>query len=289
MEAHNYLIAAPNLADLATLSGGTWSAPLTNLQTRALKQVARTPSPDPAVTWFDVTLHRRSTIRALGLINHNLSRAAKIRWFAYPDETRSAPKWDGGWERAWPRVWTMRQMDFRHKYALSGVPDETETEGMTATWSRVIDPVSAMYWRCAILDPYNVNEFVQAGRVVMAPGWQPEYNADFGAAISIVDGTVIDELEDGGEMADVRPRRRQVTFNLEHLSEAEAKAVLLEMNRRLGVWKEVLFCMDPTSTRFRQHNTIWCRFQQLQPVTQPDCLRWAAPIALIEIPKELSV
>lgn len=290
MEAHNYLIAAPNLADLATLAGGSWAAPLTNLQTRPLKQVARSTATDPAGTWFDVTLHRRSTIRALGLVNHNLTKAAQIKWLAYADAARTEVKWETDWERVWPRVWTSRQAGFSHKHFFSGVPDDIESEGITPTWSRVIEPVSAVYWRCYLSDPYNQSpNKLQAGRLVMANGFQPEFNASFGVAISIFDGTVIDELEDGGEDADVRPTRRVVTFNLEHLTEAEAKGFVLEMQRRLGVWREILFCMDPTSTRFRQHNSMWCRFQQLQPVSQPDCLRWVAPFDLIEIVKELSV
>jgi len=289
MEAHNYMIAAPSLADMAALEGGTWAAPLSNLQTRPLKHVARAASADPAVTWFDVTLARRSTIRALGLVNHNLTRSAQIRWLAYPDETMAEPKWDSGWERAWPRVWTMRQMDFNHKYLLSGVPDETETEGMTPTWGRIIEPVSAMHWRCMISDPFNAAGFVQAGRLAMCQAAQPLFNASFGTTISVVDGTVIEELEDGGEIAEERPRRRVVTFNLDHLTEAEAKAWIIEMQRRLGTWREVLFCMNPTSARFRQHNTIWGRFQVLNPVAQPDCLRWTAQLAIIEITRELSV
>lgn len=288
MEAHNYLIAAPNLADLATLSGGTWSAPLANMQTRALKQVARTPSADPAVTWFDVTLARHTTIRALGLINHNLSRSARIKWLAYPDQKRSTAKWESKWERVWPRVWPMRQMDFRHPYCISGVPDEIETEGMTLSWSRIIDPVSAMYWRCQLSDPYNQDLYLQAGRLVMAKAAQPEFNASFGSSVGVQDSTVIDEMEDGGEVADERPRRRVFTFNMEFLSEEEAKAWVVEMQRRVGIWSEVLFCMDPTSTRFRQHNTVWGRFNVLNPVTQPDCLRWTVQMSIIEITREIS-
>ena len=289
MDAHNYLLAAPNLVDLATLSGGVWDAPLTNLQTRPLKEVARTPSTSPAVTWFDVTLARRTTIRALGLINHNLTRSARIRWQAYADPERTQVKFDTGWERVWPRVWPMRQMDFRHKYCISGVPDETETEGMTPSWERIIDPVSATFWRCHLSDQYNPSAYLQGGRLVMAKAAQPDSNASFGSAIAVQDSTVIDEMEDGGEVADVRPRRRLFTFNLDFLSEEEAKAWIIEMQRRVGIWGEVMFCMNPASTRYRQHNTIWGRFNVLNAVTQADCIRWTVQVSIIEITRELSV
>ncbi len=285
VEAHNFLIAAPNLADTAVLSGGTWVAPLANLQTRPLKQVARSASADPDDTVIDVDLARWSTIRAVGLVAHNLTRAARVRLVAYQDAARTEVRWDSGWLPVWTRVWPSRSMEWRHPRWWSGVPADDEQVGVTPTWVQVIQGVSARYWRWLIDDP-RPSGLVEVGRLVMARGWQPQFNASMGCTIGVDDRTEISELEDGGEIAEERPRRRVVTFSLDHLSEDEAVSVLLYMQRTLGTWGEVLFCMDPTSTRYVQPLSMWCRFQQLQPITKASCIQYTNPIALIEIARE---
>lgn len=283
MEAWNILLAAPNRADQAVLTGGSWSAPLVNMQTRPLKQVARSTSVDPATTWMDIALDRERSIRALGLVRHNLTLTATLRWQAWRDADHTELLWDSDWIEAWPAIWTTKTRRWTDPNWYSGRPTEENLLTFPRNWQRVIDTVTAKYWRLGLNDPYNPAGWLSIARLVMATGWQPEYNISFAGTMGYEDTTQVTETESGFEVADERPRRRAVAFTLEHLDQAEALTLVLDMQRTLGVWGEVLVCMDPTDTRYLLHNTFWARFRQLQPVTRTDCIRYSAPFDLIEI------
>jgi len=81
MSSSNILLAYNNRAVNATLTGGGWDSdyPLNNLKTRALKQVARTNVAAIANTQFRFDLAANYTLRALALVNHNLTTGALWR------------------------------------------------------------------------------------------------------------------------------------------------------------------------------------------------------------------
>jgi hypothetical protein len=283
MDAHNVLFISPNLADAATLSGGAWVAPLAGLQARPLKRVARSNSTALADTWFDVTFPRASSIQAVGLVGHNLSTSAQVRWAAYYDAAHTDLKSDTGWLDVWSRRWPSRLMDFNHPNWFTGKPSIDE-RGDCPRWFHILDrTTSGQYWRVWISDQYNLAGRLEIARLVMGRGIQPEYNFTFGFGFGVVDDTVINTLEDGGEDAQIRPRRQTITITLEHMTQDEALRFVQDMQRTLGVWGEVLVCIDPTDTRYLQEQTFWGRFRQLQSVTRPDCLRYSCPFDIIEI------
>jgi hypothetical protein len=75
------MIGFPNRADAATLSGGSWTAglPRANMQNRIIGKVARTSNDALSSTKFDIDLTSTKKIRALALVNHNLSLNALYR------------------------------------------------------------------------------------------------------------------------------------------------------------------------------------------------------------------
>jgi hypothetical protein len=77
----NILLAYGNKATGATLSGGQWESllPLDNLKNGRLGKVARSSTQGPSATQFRFDLAANCTLRALALVNHNLSTGALWR------------------------------------------------------------------------------------------------------------------------------------------------------------------------------------------------------------------
>jgi hypothetical protein len=75
------MIGFPNNIDSSTLSGGSFASglPLTNTQTRQLKEVARTANTAKTSTFVNIDLGSAKATRVLAVANHNLSLAAKYR------------------------------------------------------------------------------------------------------------------------------------------------------------------------------------------------------------------
>ena len=79
--SENILLAYGNKATGATLSGGQWESalPLDNLKNGRLGKVARSSTQGPSATQFRFDLAANCTLRALALVNHNLSTGALWR------------------------------------------------------------------------------------------------------------------------------------------------------------------------------------------------------------------
>jgi len=79
--SENILLAYGNKATGATLSGGQWESalPLNNLKNGRLGKVARSSNQGPAATQFRFDLAANYVLRALALVNHNLTTGALWR------------------------------------------------------------------------------------------------------------------------------------------------------------------------------------------------------------------
>lgn len=77
----NLLLAYGNKADTATISGGKWNSalPLANLKDSRLGMVTRSYNARKASTQFRCAFAANYTVRALAIVNHNLSGSAKWR------------------------------------------------------------------------------------------------------------------------------------------------------------------------------------------------------------------
>ena len=75
----NILVCWPNRIDTATLSGGNWTLPLSNLKSRDQWLVARSNGLSTASTKFNINFGQIRNLRAVALANHNLSQTATWR------------------------------------------------------------------------------------------------------------------------------------------------------------------------------------------------------------------
>ena len=67
------VIGYKNRIDEAVLSGGSWQAPLTNIQTLRLAQKARSTNAVTSSTKMDIFLPKSRMVNILGVHAHNIS------------------------------------------------------------------------------------------------------------------------------------------------------------------------------------------------------------------------
>lgn len=268
---NNILIGWPNRAPGSLLSGGAWlpELPLANLAAREPWRVARSLNLLPASTQFDVDLRSIRSLRAFALGNHNLSQQARWRL-----QLGSAPGLDDVYDSAWQAVWSMTfDGDLLEWESLSfwdGVVDDPAAyTGYPYPAIHVLpDWANARYLRVCIDDPGNPAGYVQLGQLFAGGGFQPRYSASYGLKDSWLDPTQVTETESGYAFADPRRRHRRVQFATEHLSITEA-AIAHELQRRQGVWGEVLWVPYPWDQGEVQRYGFIGRMTELSAIDYP--------------------
>lgn len=268
----NTLIAYPNRADEATLSAGTWTGglPLANLQTRDIRKFARTSSAATSATKFDCAFAAPRSIRAVCLINTNLSRDAqyRIRWAS--DAGFASVVYDSGtvdmyapglvpfgsieWEEDgfWDGRLSAEQIKWYPKDLIHILP--------VNTW--------AQYLRVEIFDSTNADGYVQIGRLFVGKGFQPNYNISYGRSVMHSSGTVVAETLARREIFQAKPLVRQDIVDMSFLSVDEG-VTLFDMDRQLDVSGELFYSFDPGDTRNLMRWSFLARLEKLSPLTHP--------------------
>lgn len=268
----NALIAYPNRTDQAVLSGGSWTAglPLTNLQTRKIKQVARSTNANNSSTKFDVALDKARKITLLGFVNHNLSLDATYRVRAYSDAGYTTLEYDSGVLPVWPSVYNTEDLEWEDDNFWTGQFTEEEIEDFVWTLPHLVTEfVYVRYWRIEFFDSTNAAGYVQIGRLFIANGWSPVTNMSYGAGLTYEDDTVVDKALSGAEYFDERLPYRVAMFNLEFMEEDEGMTKAFDIQLRQGIKEEVFYMFDTEDTLHILRRTFLGRLQTLNPVEFP--------------------
>lgn len=268
---HTILIGWPNRAPSAQLSGGAWQSalPLANLTTREPWRVARSVNLLAASTRLDADLGQLRSLRAFALGNHNLSQQARWRI-----QLGTAPGLADVYDSAWQAVWALSfDGDLLEWESLSFWEGVVDDPGAYASYPYpalhvLPDWANARYLRVLIDDPANPAGYVQIGQLFAGGGLQPRYSASYGLQDSWIDKTEVQETESGYAFADPRRRRRRVQFATEHLSLTEA-AVAHELQRRQGLWGEVLWVPYPGNQAESQRYGFIGRMTELSAIEYP--------------------
>lgn len=268
----NMLLGFPNRIDSATLSGGSWSAglPLANLQNRIIGKVARTANVTLAATQFDINLGSSKSIRALALVNHNLTLAAQYRIRGSTVNTFASNVYDSGWTDVWPAVFPSASLEWEDDNWWSGKYTAEQISGYTAALINICPSNElAQYWRVEINDTSNAIGYVQVGRVFIGAAWQPTVNMSVGATLGWETKTEAQEAIGGAEYFQRRTPYRVANLKIDVLSSDEAFANAFEIQRRAGIDQEVLFIHDPDDTVHALRRRFLGRLRQLSPIEYP--------------------
>jgi hypothetical protein len=252
----NCVLAFPNRIDDTThnttiLSGGNWVAglPLSNLKDPRLSKVARTASLAEEDTCFDVDMGRAFRIHVIALLRHNLSLAGRFRARAYSDEEHTSLVYDSGVMRAWPVVYPPELLDWEDNNFWDGTWAAEIAENYPIFSLLVLDPkVVARYWHIDLIDTANPKGFIDIGRLIMATGWQPTFNMDWGYSLKWETQANIDRTLGGPEIIEDIASGRVARVTLSNLTDHEAMAMILDMQIQLGRSGQVFFVADPSDT-----------------------------------------
>ncbi|NKE43375.1 hypothetical protein HB662_01195 [Roseomonas frigidaquae] len=267
----NPILAFPNRADAATITGGGWRAelPLANLQDRRLSHVARSSSASVNDTKFDVDLGAPRGIRIFALIGINITDVATYRLRGSRNAGFTDVVFDSGaaGTNVWPVVYSSDSLDWEDDNWWTGRYAAEEIAGYTWTLLHVL-PVTtvARYWRLEVFDPTNAAGYVQAGRLFLAGQWQPDRGMAFGAQLALEDRTQIEQAEGGAEYFDVRPISRIFRFRLQALRRDDAHSRAFEIMRQAGTHRDVFLVIDPDDTTQRIRRSFLGRLRELSPL-----------------------
>lgn len=286
MTAH-CLFLFPNLSDQrrgarpgATLSGPIWPLPLSNMQERELSLVARSQSDLPAATWFDVAFDAFGEIRAVVLVNHNLSVTARWKITAWDDDGsyfQPTYQWEGD---VYPSVGYPETTLFERDNWFDQKPLAGDIEGLTQNAIHVLPgPSYARHWRIEILDEGNEAGFVEIGRLWMATGWQPSRNPAYGAALRYEDETTFEKALSGAEFADEREPFRVFNIAFPFLPDQEALDQALGLKRRAGTKGELFYIHRPDDGPNLTTLSFLCRLRVLNAWEQVAAFDGRAAIA----------
>lgn len=282
----NAVIAYGNQADVAALSGGSWtsSLPLANLQDRRLGRVARTSNLLTASTKFDADFGGTRLFRTIALVNHNLSLSAQYRIRLSTAADFSTSVADTGWLGVWPTVYPLGSLPWGSPSWWSGRYSAEEVAGYTGALIYVLPTsTNARYLRVEFNDAGNADGYLDLGRLFAADGWQPTRNMVYGASLAWEDPSEIQEALSGAEYFNERSKRRVARFGLEAMTENEALARAFDVQHQVGVTKEVLFVWDPGDSTHSLRRRFLGRLRTLSAIENPGPDRWRTPFEIKEL------
>ena len=270
-DLNGVLIGWPNRAPAAVLSGGSWVAqlPLANLTRREPWLVARSTGLAGVATQFDADLGRLRNLRAFALGNHNLSLAA--RWRLQLGTAQGlADVYDSAWQAVWAMTFDGDLLEWESVSFWEGaVDDPAAYQGYPYAALHVLpDWANARWLRVLIDDAANPDGYVQLGQLFAGGGFQPRWSASYGLSDQWTDPSLLTASESNYMFGDVRRRRRSVKFSTEFLSATEG-AIAHELQRRQGVWGQVLWVPYPDDQQQSQRYGYIGRMRELSPLEYP--------------------
>jgi hypothetical protein len=299
----NVIIASGNIVDQGTLSGGVAfeTMPLNNLKKPQLGKKWRAASLDPAATQFLWSIGSGKPINVVILANHNLGVDAQYRLRCNSDPAFPGPSpsgfagtpwgglllsitygasidpvppsdyYDSGWKNVWPAVYNTSDLEWEQDNFWSGTYEQSDIEGYVRTLIVILpETIRPRYVKLELLDPNNPDGYVEAGRFFLAPSWQPERNASYGAQIGWNSNTEVQVALSEEEYFNEKKAYRVAKVEFKWMTEDEALFGPFEITRRAGISGEVAFIYDPADTVHAIRRQFLGRFVDLNPLEFPE-------------------
>lgn len=282
----NVHLAFPNRIDPATLSGGNWMAslPLNNIKNPRLSRQARTADASTAATQFAMDFGQARNVEVVGLIAHNLSADAQVRIKANSVNSFALPGFDSGWVEMWPNGFFSSKVEWENDDFWLGTLSNEAAAGYQTPFSYFLTVGQAyQYWQLEIDDSANPDGYFSLGRCFIGPVFVPTYNMSYGAGLSVDDATAFETSLSGEEFYDSRRRYRSYSFALDYLSEAEAYADILDMQRLMGTSGEIFVNGDPDDETNKPRRSFLARLQNTAPIIHQHVDIFSAQINLREV------
>lgn len=233
-------------SDAATLSGGSWSLPLTNTQNRYTSKIARSTNAANTSTRLNVVFGASELCHSVYLRNLNASVDLEYRIRGYSDAGMTDVVVD-----------TLQQPLFPSSFDIN-VPwnDPNFWGGQRNSWDDperypsllhvFSSPVTVRAFYIQLFDAGNATGYLQFDRLFIANYYKPAYNYTWsGNGLTFEDNTQVEVSLGGVEYFDRRLAKRVFTFGFDAIRHQEAFAAQYDIIRRLGADGEILVIPDP--------------------------------------------
>lgn len=276
----NLRIISDNAADRATLTASSQASAdmaVANLRTDIKTHVWRSTGTTATLT---ATWSALETIGGVVLPFCNLTPLATIRVRGYSAVGDAVPLFDTGVVDACPGpvlgLWGWGAAPLgSNAFAYGG-----------GTYGRVWIPVPGAVRKLVvdISDPTNPAGYIEAARLVCGAYWEPQYNASYGAPLTMADGTTLVETAAGDLMPDIGTRRRVQSIDLSMIP-AHDRAAFWDIVNSCGLAKPMLFSLYPNGAdaKLEQAHQLYCRLDEPATVSTPHFQRYATTIKFKEV------
>lgn len=269
----NVMILFPNLSDEATISGGDWATPLSNMQNANIQgSVARTDpldgSPAPE-TYFDIDMGSVVLVRTIVLHAHNFSLGSTLNIYASENAGFTPLLYSAEDVPAWPTLFATSELEWEADNFWTGLPLDSDIQGFAWSFVHILpQEIYARYWRVEINDPLNADNYLQFSRLFMATQWQPTINYQYGSSIGFETDTRVEKSLGGSEFFDVREPYRVLRLNFDYLPEYEGFSRVLDLQRRAGLDKDIFVISDPDDAENLLRRSFLGRLRTLNTLEQ---------------------
>jgi len=262
-----------NLAEAATLSGGSWfaSLPLANAQTEDFSEVARSSDATVASTVIEVDLGYSQSVQAIALISTNLTTAYSYRIRYWNDSGFSDLDEDSGWTTPIGAA-EMYTLEWDSPYFWNHILPWDDTERGPSLF-HVRSALRIARWLTIELDDEsNPDEYVDIGFQYIGPILHPAINyLPDENSLSFIDKSRRIESLSGAERVLRRTNNRVMRFAFaqQAFTEDTLFSDWFEIMRRTGYDKLVGVIPDSDDDeRVLQRRAFFGRFQEMSGITQ---------------------
>lgn len=243
-ETGNIILGFDNQSDDATLSGGSWSLPLTNLQNRDLSVVARSTDATLANTQFKVAFDYPRSFKFITVGPTNIQTAAAFRFRTYNDVAFTELDEDTGWVRPFTRE-PFGSLPWGHPNLWDGILPWDDADRLIWPIQIYANPVSSQYWSMEIDDTSNPDGYVEMGRLFMPRYWQPTRNFTPDNNFVFEDNSRHRPTLNGGDNPLGQRDKRVFRFGFDNLENSELFTSAYDFDRTAGYDGEVFVIPDP--------------------------------------------
>lgn len=135
-----------------------------------------------------------------------------------------------------------------------------------------------------VIDTYNVNGYLEVGKLFAGRYWQPEETADRGAPLSVPDLTTQSRSDSGSLRRDRGPQYRKMSVSLSWLSPVDRER-LFQIAYSNGVARSLFVSLYPENTDkvLEQAHQLWGCLVTSPQMSASNYLRYAASLDFEEI------
>lgn len=283
----NIHVLIQKASDDSSVSGGSWrsSAPLSNVQNKDVRRVARSTNAATASTVmrFDGGDSPKQSWSMFAILNHSITTTGKWRVVLTDSDTDVVEQriYDSGLIDVWEatiifgsRPWGL--------FPWNGV-DVNDYPTYPIAFHVSPESYYARYLFLYIEDAANPAGYVDVGRVLAGEAWRPNINPNYGFSIRYVDPSEIKRTRGGHRITSELPRYRVLDMEFTGLSESEALGAIFEW-QKVGRGNDVLFVKNPLeSAAIRFRSTLYCAMIDTQPIPELFQDRYATRLSLEEL------